>query len=956
MNQYHQYQGMRWFKCDLQVHTPEDGKHWDPDDPLRLPNPRRPKKEGKPDESDIQEKARCFLRRCYDLKLEAIAITDHNFSAYKDNRDRFLTHLIEQNQTVAHEIGREPLWIFPGFEIDIGYHLLCLFEPVTQGRRLDGISDILTKMGLPPDQRFQDGSPRLLRHEGQNVSLRTVLKIVQDEYGGIVIAPHAFSDKGIVNNPANKEDYKNENLLCVEVTRYPLEVPEKPILMGENQIWRRANRQPAYIKSSDGKSTLREVTGNPKPNALGYRFSWIKMSKPSIEGLRQAFLDNESRIRLQETSPDHDHPHGRIVSFEVAAVAFLENQKIIFSPNLNCVIGGRGTGKSTILEYVRTAVRLEDDYLAKLEVERIRRTLQPSSILTLEWRSADDVIDRFEFRPGLVKAQVIGREVTDPATVFKNLDIQLFSQRQTSSLAQLDDHGQPSFLLPLIDRLCGEKLLRLKESEELLIARISQVLALQRLQQRIEQEQRKLEQELTELTRQWNARLAVQEESERHRHAQDADRYLKRLQENAERLHHQWSGLLDDLIQTHSPIGSVLKNWPTREYFEHLDNDVEKAKIQFAQEVRDALDRYSARVRQLTDKSREWPVVQQEIRHVEQAFIEACARHGLQPNEVERLREIDAQRRSKSAEVEQKKAESERVHKEVKDLEKMLEELYGLWRLQWQTRKKHIEELLASEGIRQVPYNDGKTADAKRPFIEAVIKYSADSGDFVSHWNRLAPDRRTQLGRQWDDLGLEVFKLFLSQAEQIPSPWVLLESWFNDSKVIPQSMMSYVQDIKKHLQSTQSDLWDRISLTRVKDSVDLILYRGDGTVAGSLQNRSLSDGQRNTAVLSLLLAKGTGPVFIDQPENELDSDFIFKELVPLLRHIKERRQIILTTHNANLPVNGDAELVYALEAKDGHGKKRTQGGLDCEEVKQAILDVMEGSEEAFRKRREKYHF
>jgi len=952
----HQYQGMRWFKCDLQVHTPEDSKHWDPSDPLRLPNPRRPKKESKPDESDIQEKARCFLRRCYDLKLEVIAITDHNFSAYKDCRDLFLTHLIEQNQTVAQEVNREPLWIFPGFEIDIGYHLLCLFELAGQGKHLDRIGDILTQLGLHPEQRFKDGCSSLLRREGQSVSLRTVLKIVQDEYGGVVIAPHAFSNDGIANDPGNKEDYKNEDLLCIEVTRYPLEEPEKSILTGANPNWRRPHRQPAYIKSSDGKSTLKDKNESPKPNSLGYRFSWIKMSSPSIEALRQAFLDNQSRIRLQEASPDLDPSHGRIVSFEIDNVAFLEKKKIFFSPNLNCVIGGRGTGKSTILEYIRMAVRLDDDDIARSEVERIRRTLHPSSVLTLEWRSADDVTDRFAFRPALVKAQVIGREITDPATVFKNLDIQIFSQRQISNLAQLDDHGQPSFLLPLIDRLCGEKLMRLKEFEELLIARISQVLLLRRAQQHLEQEQRKLEQELTELTRQWNARLAVQEESERHRHAQDADRYLKRLQENAERLHRQWSELLDDLIQTHSPIGSVMKNWPVREYFEHLDNDVEQAKIQFAQEARDAIDRYSARVRQITDKSREWHVVQQAIRYAESAFIEACTRQGLQPNEVERLREIDAQRRSKTAEVEQKRVESEQVNKEVKDFEKMLEELYGLWRLQWQTRKKHIEELLASEGIRQVPYNAGEATGAKRPYIEAVIKYSADSGDFFSHWNRLAPDRRTQLGRQWDDLGLEVFKLFLSQSEQIPSPWVLLESWFNDSKVIPQSMMHYVQDIKKHLQSTQSDLWDRTRLTRVKDSVDLILYRGDGSLAGSLQRRELSDGQRNTAVLSLLLAKGTGPVLIDQPEDELDSDFIFKELVPLLRHIKERRQIILATHNANLPVNGDAELVYALEAKDGRGKVRTQGGLDREDVKRAILDIMEGSEEAFRKRREKYHF
>jgi len=76
----------------------------------------------------------------------------------------------------------------------------------------------------------------------------------------------------------------------------------------------------------------------------------------------------------------------------------------------------------------------------------------------------------------------------------------------------------------------------------------------------------------------------------------------------------------------------------------------------------------------------------------------------------------------------------------------------------------------------------------------------------------------------------------------------------------------------------------------------------------------------------------------------------------MIRHAREKRQLIIITHNANIPVNADAELVYALEARDGHGRCRTQGGLDQQEVARAVLDIMEGSEQAFRQRKEKYHF
>lgn len=82
-------------------------------------------------------------------------------------------------------------------------------------------------------------------------------------------------------------------------------------------------------------------------------------------------------------------------------------------------------------------------------------------------------------------------------------------------------------------------------------------------------------------------------------------------------------------------------------------------------------------------------------------------------------------------------------------------------------------------------------------------------------------------------------------------------------------------------------------------------------------------GQRCTAILALALATGTDPIVIDQPEDEIDNEFIYthlSELVPLLRKAKESRQVIIATHNPNLPVNGDAELICALVASsDGGG-------------------------------------
>jgi hypothetical protein len=136
---------MRWFKADFQVNTPEGSKHWAYDD-LRLGNFRRPEIDSKVSEHGIQDKARTFLRRCHELELQIIGITDHNFSEELDTDVWLLTQRLRQNKSVAQEQGRKPFHLFPGSEADIGYHVLWLFETATK------VNDLM---------RVNSGSPSL---------------------------------------------------------------------------------------------------------------------------------------------------------------------------------------------------------------------------------------------------------------------------------------------------------------------------------------------------------------------------------------------------------------------------------------------------------------------------------------------------------------------------------------------------------------------------------------------------------------------------------------------------------------------------------------------------------------------------------------------------------------------------------------------------------------------------
>lgn len=115
----------------------------------------------------------------------------------------------------------------------------------------------------------------------------------------------------------------------------------------------------------------------------------------------------------------------------------------------------------------------------------------------------------------------------------------------------------------------------------------------------------------------------------------------------------------------------------------------------------------------------------------------------------------------------------------------------------------------------------------------------------------------------------------------------------------------------------------------------------------------LSMGQKGTILLKIFLAEGDYPLIIDQPEDNLDNRFIYKELVKAFRDAKKRRQIIIATNNANLVVNTDAEQIIVAEFKDNKIYYKP-GSLENQETRNNIMPILEGGEIAFREREKKY--
>ncbi len=132
----------------------------------------------------------------------------------------------------------------------------------------------------------------------------------------------------------------------------------------------------------------------------------------------------------------------------------------------------------------------------------------------------------------------------------------------------------------------------------------------------------------------------------------------------------------------------------------------------------------------------------------------------------------------------------------------------------------------------------------------------------------------------------------------------------------------------------------------------------DGTKTYPVRDFSLlSLGQQQSILLSILLfSKSKTPLIIDQPEDNLDSEFIYKTLVRSLRNIKEHRQVIIVTHNANIVVLGDAELIIPLRGSSELAVVRNRGSIDTKETKEIVCTILEGSPKAFMRRQAVYGF
>ncbi|WP_242216865.1 TrlF family AAA-like ATPase [Shinella zoogloeoides] len=897
------------------------------------------------------EAAEAYIRRCYEVGLEVIAITEHNFTS-----KAHIPLLQAKAKQFAHEFGYE-LVIFPGFEftanVGKGVHVLAIFEPTAD---LDQIDHILTECGVSHPRQTPSG-----QHVPSNKSLDEIVRVIQapTEKGGkrgLVILPHIQSNSGIFDGDKiaewlQQKEFTNPELLAVEVPKSPSKMSVAfQTLFGNGDDchvgWKRA-RPICCLMSSDAKAL---AANNNTGNAIGTKYTWIKMSAPSIEALRQAFLDHESRVRRSDEHPERPelgYSHPFLASLKIAGAKFLANEEIFFSPNLNTLIGGRGTGKSTMVEYMRMALRqehvLEADTKSQLyaDFSIVRDTLAlPGSRIEVTYDKGKD------FENQKISLSVDDGVATEVDSSFGDvntyLPVKIYSRGQIEAIAN-DPQKQAS----IIDDLILAPLEGLRNEERDLVRRLRDLNQSLGQEADIATAKAKLVADISNLNAQINAI--------RGKHS-SLEAWSK------------WNGEKQYLYGLEAAIASHLDRMVVQEPFSYKEADSTADNAGFLKQHRLAINsvvdvlnsEIDAAVLKAknalahvlnSDQRTSWQKQFDAVDSENKKTVEELAAMGVSfdaYDELFRRRETaQAQlstQENRLAEISTNRTLFETLYKD---------ELLDIWTRQFELRRTMADHL-----------NDQVTkTKIGTPTVQSEItKY----GDFKSFSQMMAAhhkDRRVVSQADWEGMLRAAFDIALSHDV---SPLDVIERWIVEMKggIAPFDFPSDEVQPKKLLAMaewlTDFDL-NELRTHRIADAVTVSLHRReDGKLVGDLAGRKLSAGQKATTVLSLLLAEGTCPIIIDQPEDDLDNEFVFEQLVPMLRSSKEKRQIIVVTHNANVPVNGDAELIVPLEVRNSGGTIKqidgelTMGALDRHPVQRAVELILEGSSEAFRRRREKY--
>jgi len=901
--------GARWWKFDFHTHTPESDDYGKGPDQVVL-------KQRKPKEWLLD-----YMR----ADMDCVVVTDHNFGAWIDKLKEAL-HELEAEKHPDYRM----LYIFPGVEISVngGLHLLAIL-PMNKGTA--DIDTLLGSVGF-------NGEKGKTNHVTTKSPIEVINEIINA--GGLAIPAHADETNGVFK-------LSGTTLAQVLDCKHIIAVEQCNPSMQKQQLYLDKKLEWTEVLGSDAH----HPTG---PKSPGSHFTWVKMGTPNLEGLRLALLDGSLSIKRSDRITDNPNEHGHlsIESLSVSDAKYIGRDsafELPFNPWLNAVIGGRGTGKSTLLEFLRLTLRrdkelpftLQDDfnkYQQYYESRQDEGLLTGKARLTAVYRKDNAVFKiqwSFDGRmEPIMEKQANGSWQSVPGEITQRFPVRVYSQKQIFELAK-----RPQALLNIIDDAPEVKFREWKEDWNKFQTRFSSLRAQAREIELSLKEMPRIKGELDDIRR----KLAVFEQAG---HADVLKTYQRRIRQRraVENWEVSWVESGDRIRQLAETIMPADIDKSAFDSEQDVDvacmGDMQDMLAKFIG-IREKLKAVAMDIDQIardwiqTKENANWPkAISEALSAYEQLRKQLADAGAGDPIEYgrlvqqrqsleERLKEFDSRQKN----LDQFKIQADDCLAKLKSLRKDLTE----------RRSRFLSAVLGNNqyvSINIIPYGNKETVENEFREIIGRVQggFEKDIGEGEGHDGILA-----ELYNGYSSVTSSGIQDFEQKLSELKIHIDKLRSG-SDSSVRDRRFAA-------HIQSLPSENIDRLECWFPEDSLEVLYSLKQGGDFRPVQQGS--PGQKTAALLAFILSYGDEPLILDQPEDDLDNHLIYDLIVTQLREIKQKRQIIVVTHNANIVVNGDAENVIALDILAGQTHIICQGSLQDARVRDEICRVMEGGKEAF---------
>lgn len=653
---------------------------------------------------------------------------------------------------------------------------------------------------------------------------------------------------------------------------------------------------PAEVEGSDCKSI--QAIGNNE------EICFLKIGDFSFSAVKYALIDFNKRCK-NEMPLKYNHSYIKSICFEGG---ILDGKKLCFSPELNTFIGIRGSGKSTILESLRYVLDVSFGERAsniKYKKELISYALGSGGRVTIE--AVGQYNQKYEIKRilnGLPEVYVNGK--IQPGISIKETIIKepiYFGQEDLSSSTDGIEND-------LVEKLIGSSLYEIRKKIETQKIKLNDTINLFQKMANIDEQLEEFKQKEQNAKHKLNRfnDNNIESKLQKQINFDKDERRINQIIEKAQNFIYDLETLINDHEDEIKNIG-IYNSIENTEFFDdfietfkEFINNIEQQKME--------KEKLGVILKELKDKqiifSYSKKTVLEEFAEIRRK-LETELSGAINLEEYPTLKtEIDVTAQNIIT-LEKQKSQRDLIKNE---LFVCIIELNNLWLDEFNLIKKQLDEINNKNVSLKIESEFKGDKLSFKAFMKSIFQGSGLRDTSIS-----------QIIDSYSDFGT-IFRDMANAKQKIGTSSDIFEQYFMKSL---NNLLTYQVPNKF-----------------------IINYKGK-----ELQNHSL--GQRASALILFVLSQEKNDlVIIDQPEDDLDNQTIYEDVIKLIRKLKPRHQFIFATHNANIPVLGDAEQVCVCRLIDN--KVQTNiGNIDNSSIQKDIIDIMEGGKEAFNKRNKVYN-